>query len=167
METTIIKPTVKGFFIKRYLAWLPVSVVSAAAGALVLASYPEVDGLAGVSLIAAGALALGATILHSWLHRGATSIYFDDDKIVHETGILDHRKKKIPMNMVTDSSATRTLIEKLFGTGTFNISTSGSSGYEIVCDGLDYSELEAMHNSLYARLRKFGTRPAQPVKDAS
>lgn len=165
MEIDKIRPTVKGYFVKHYIILLPLSVAAAATGVLILVSVPDVDPIAGIFLITAGALALGATILHSWLHRGATSLFFDEDKIVYETGILDHRKKKIPMNMVADSSATRTFIEKFSGTGTLNISTSGSSGYEIVCNGLNYFELEAMHNALYARLQKFRIQPAQPVKD--
>ncbi|MBN1169662.1 PH domain-containing protein [Candidatus Micrarchaeota archaeon] len=100
-----------------------------------------------------GILTLVLPLIHAHLHCKATSISFDDDKLVHETGILNNRKKKIPVNMITDSSSSRTFIEKFLGTGTLSISTSGSTGYEMVCDGLDYSELETLHQKLYSRIR--------------
>lgn len=156
METTMIKPTMKGHFVKHYLASIPFSLAFLAGGAAFLAFVPDADLVWAALLFAAGVLASGIPAAHSVLYCRATTVSFDGDKIVLETGILDHRKKKVPVNMVTDSSASRTFIERFFGTGTLNISTSGSTGYEIVCHGLDYRELDSMHNMLYEKIRRAG-----------
>lgn len=149
-----IKPTVKGFFIQHYSFWGLAAIALFLAGILSFVLVPGFYALFSFALVGGGVLAFAVPFSHSWLHCRATSISFDEDKLVYETGILDYKKKKIPINQITDSSITRSFVDKFIGSAAFNISTSGSSGYEIVCHGFNHQELESVHNQLYSRIRQ-------------
>lgn len=160
-----IRPTVRGYFIHHYLLLGVLSVLITAIGiGAVLGALDFMDSNMGVAAIVFAVVLISVALAHSKLHRNATSVYFDEDKMVYETGILSHFKKKIPIHMITDSSLKRSFIEKTFGVATLNISTSGSSGYEIVCNGLDYAETERMHDILYERIKKSKTE-GRPCKE--
>lgn len=154
MEISKIKPTIKGYFISHYISIVLVVVIIIAIGALIYAKLLPIDGFIGLIILALGLVLVIFALIHCKLHSDATSIYFDEDKMVYETGIFSHKKKKIPVNMITDSSVTRRFIERIFNVATMNISTSGRSGYEIICDGLDFKETEEIHAKLYELIKK-------------
>ncbi|MFH1785652.1 MAG: PH domain-containing protein [Candidatus Micrarchaeota archaeon] len=147
-----IKPKLLGCLIENYFFLDIVAVILIIAGGAVYLSTINILDTVGIALIVLGIAILIVTIILSKLKAHTTSIYFSDEKIVYETGIVSTRKKKVPINMVTDSSITRGLRARLFGFATLNISTSGSTGYEIICNGLDYNEINSVHEELYKKI---------------
>lgn len=148
------KPTIKGYFIKHYLLLIPLSIIFILIGLYIILTPIILTSILGLILIILALFLIAGALIHCKLHCDATSIYFDEDKLVYETGIIKHYKKKIPLHMITDSSLTRSFIEIIFGLATLNISTSGRSGYEIICDGLNYAETEKTHIFLYEKIKK-------------
>lgn len=147
-----IKPTAFGYMLGHYLMVIPLSAVFVLVGAYLFSI--KFMGQVGLGVIAAGIIITLIPLIHSVLYSRTSSIGFDDEKIVFETGILSRRTKKAPVHMVTDSSLNRTLLQRITGTATLNISTSGSSGYEIICEGLRNKEAKELHEQIYEKINK-------------
>lgn len=159
----IISPNTNGFFLERYFMSSIFAALLITVGIGTSLAFFQLDSFFGILLVIIGILIFILSLTHSKLHCNATKIYFDEDKLVYETGIINHKKKKIPVNMITDTSITRTLIEKIFNIATLNISTSGSSGYEITCKALNHYEAEEFHTALYDMIKKY--KPNQRASD--
>ena len=137
-----IRPRFIGYFLAHYLFVVPLAVVLAA---LALMNVGEMEFF----FIFLAVLVLLFSIAHSKAHEMVTSIYIDDNKFVHESGILKNKKNSLPISMVTDSLITRSVLERVLGTCTLNVNTSGTSAYEVVCDALDFGEAEGVNNLLH------------------
>jgi len=157
LELNVIRPTIKGYFISHYIVIAILSLLLVLAGFSIILKVIGSDSSLGFLLIAIGLVLTISALAHCKIHRDVTSVYFNEDKLVYETGIFNHHKKKIPVHMITDSSLNRSFIGKMFNIATLNISTSGRSGYEISCDGLDYLETERMHDLLYENIKRYRT----------
>lgn len=165
MDKMTLKPTAIGFFLKHYyvlLLALPAVLllfIISLAGIFTLESWMMVILLIALAVLASVALA------HSKIHQSVTSVYANEEKFVHETGILHHKKMKIPMHMITDTSIKRTLYDRIIGTATLEVSTSGSAGIEVTVSCLPHSETEVFHENLYAIISKnqakLRTEPSQ------
>ncbi len=154
MDKIIVKPTAVGFFLKHYYILLlafPIALVILAAS---LAGVFVLELFVILVLFIALAVMMALAIAHSKLHCNVTSVYANEEKLVHETGILHHHKKKLPMHMITDTSIKRTLFDRAIGIATLNVSTSGSSGYEVIVSCLPHSESEVFHENLYGIISK-------------
>lgn len=106
-------------------------------------------GELGFFFLFVAALVLLFSLVHSKLHEMVTSVALEDNKVVHESGIFKHRKNSLQMSMVTDSLVTRSVLDRMLGTCTLHVNTSGTSAYEVVCDALDVKEAEKMNELLH------------------
>ncbi|MFH1520983.1 MAG: PH domain-containing protein [Candidatus Micrarchaeota archaeon] len=148
-----IKPTTLRYMIGHYLFAIPLSIIFILTGAYFF-SIKFMGNEFGLGVIVAGIIITLIPLIHSVVYSRTTSIGFDDEKIVFESGILSHRTKKAPVHMITDSSLNRSLVQRITDAATLNISTSGSSGYEIVCEGLMNKEAKELHEQIYERIDK-------------
>lgn len=147
-----IKPTILGYMMGHYLLAIPLSIIFVLAGVyLFLINFM---GQIGMGVIIAGIMIIIVPLIYSILYSRTTSIGFDDEKIIFETGILSRRTKKAPVHMITDSSLNRSLLQRIVGAATLNVSTSGSSGYEIICEGLRHNEAKELHEQLYEKINQ-------------
>jgi len=137
-----IRPRFIGYFLAHYLFVVPLAVVLAA---LALMNVGEMEFF----FIFLAVLVLLFSIAHSKAHEMVTSVALEDNKIVHECGIFQHKKNSLPISTITDSAITRSVLERMLGTCTLQVNTSGLSGYEVVCDALDVEEAEKMNNLLH------------------
>lgn len=137
-----IRPKLTGYFLTHYFFVMPLAIVLVA---LALMNVGEL----GLFFIFLAVLVLLFSIVHSKAHEMVTSVALEDNKIVHESGIFQHKKNSLPISTITDSAITRSLLERMVGTCTMHVNTSGLSGYEVVCDALDANEAEKMNSLLH------------------
>ena len=157
MEKTI-RPVVWGFLINHYIMLVPFSILVLVVGIALYFSGVEMLEPAGIFAILILAVSFAFAGAHAVLHCKVTSIQFDGNKLIYETGIIHHKRKKAAIHMITDSSVSRKLIEQVFGLATMRINTSGTATYEIVCDSLVRKDADEMHNHLYDVLNMISKR---------
>ena len=123
-----------------------------------LAAFSVIPGGAMLALPCwiIAAIAAIATIGHTALHCNATVIYLTGEEIIYETGIISHQKVSVPLHMITDTKLDRELIDKLLGTATIRINTSGGKDYEIVAN-FEFDDLNELYNEIYRLIRKTPT----------
>ena len=137
-----IKPMFVGYFMTHYFFVVPLAIVLVA---LALMNVGEMK----IFFLFVTALVLLISIVHSKVHAMFTSVALDDNKVVYEGGIFQHKKNSLPISTITDSLITRTLLERALGTCTLNINTSGTAAYEVVCDALGAGEAEGFNNLIH------------------
>ncbi len=156
MESVLVRPTVRGHFARHHLF---VAVFFLIAFALLMGAFA---GWAPVGVWASEALFgfafayLLFSIGLSYLHRRATSLSALQDRVEYDTGIIRHKKQKIPIRMITDSSVEKGFVDRLLGLCTIKVNTSGGIGYEVVLGLVDEKEASAFHDFLYGRIEKIG-----------
>ena len=148
----MVKPTMRGFILKRYLLHIVFG--------LVLVGFAlATEAPLGIEELRAGAGVLGfflivIPLVHAKLYEKTTTVYTtEDDYIVYERGILHHNKKKIAINNITDTAISATLLERIINTRTLKINTGGSLGYEAEIEDLDKEEAEELHDFILNRKR--------------
>jgi len=158
-----IKPSVKGFLVSRYFWLIVFTFLLFFAGVLILV-FADFDGSFFLSLllIAFSILADSFAFAHARFNRATTTLYFDEDELVYETGIVTKTKKKMPIHTITDTAITRTFLQRIFGGAALRINTGGSAAYEITMDGLNNRKLEEFHNELYKRVIEMRQRIEEP-----
>lgn len=137
-----IRPRFVGYFMTHYFFVIPLAIV------LLALAFINIDGMAPFFLFVA-ALVLLISLVHSKVHEMVTCIYIEDNKFVHESGILKNKKNNLPISMVTDSLITRNIMERVLGVCTLNVNTSGTGAYEVICDALDFGEADKINNLLH------------------
>ena len=84
---------------------------------------------------------IGLIVLFFWhLQISRTRLTIKGQRILYRAGAVSTREIDIRVNDVRDIEITRTLRQRLVGSGTLALSTSGESGLEIVIDGLKHPE---------------------------
>jgi uncharacterized membrane protein YdbT with pleckstrin-like domain len=147
-----LTPLMFGYMIGHYFIAIVLSFVFLVVGLYLLPV--KAMGPIGFGAIGGGFLILAILLLYAFLYTKTTAITFDGDKVVFETGILSKRTKKVPVHMITDSSLNRSFLQRILGAATLNISTSGSTGYEIVCEGLRNQQARELHDEIYERINQ-------------
>ncbi|MCX6768600.1 MAG: PH domain-containing protein [Candidatus Micrarchaeota archaeon] len=137
-----IRPKLTGYFLTHYFFVIPLAIVLIA---LALMNVGEM----GLFFIFLAVLVLLFSIVHSKAHEMVTSVALEDNKLVHESGIFQHKKNSLPISMVTDSMVTRNPLERVLGVCTLQVNTSGTAAYEVVCDALDFGEAEKINGLLH------------------
>jgi len=157
MEKTI-RPVVWGFLINHYIMLLPFSLLVLVVGIALYFSGVEWLEPAGIFAIFILIMTVAFAGAHAVLHCRVTSIRFDGHKLIYETGIVHHKKKKAAIHMITDSSVTRSLTEQIFNLATLKVNTSGTATYEIVCDSLLRKDAEGLQKKVYDVLNMISKR---------
>ncbi len=84
---------------------------------------------------------IGLIVLFFWhLNLRRTRLTIIGQRILYKAGAVSTRESEVRVNDVRDIEITRTLFQRMIGTGTLALSTSGESGMEIVISGLKSPE---------------------------
>ena len=84
---------------------------------------------------------IGLLVLLFWhLDLRRTRLTIAGQRILYRTGALATRESELRVNDIRDVEITRTLFQRMIGTGTLALSTAGESGMEIVIAGLKQPE---------------------------
>lgn len=151
------------FFAHNYLLLALLSVMMFIVGfGAALGIFPG-DAMVALPLWIIGAAIIAFSVGHTVLHCNATMIYLTKEELVSETGIVEHHKVRVPIHMITDVKLHRDFVDKLIGTATIHVNTSGGKGYEIF-GHFEYPDLDELYNEVFALIRK--TPASLPDKDA-
>jgi membrane protein YdbS with pleckstrin-like domain len=159
-----IKPSVRGFYIKRYATMTAAAIIILFAGLFIFLNLGFLAIFAIACLLSAIMVALG--ILHAALHRSHTSLHILNDSLVYEHGVLSHQKTSVPLDMITDSTTRRSFLDKIIGVSTLSINTSGTGEREIIAEDFEAAGVEKMSNEIHRLIREIhhGKKaPAQPA----
>ncbi|MFA5108664.1 MAG: PH domain-containing protein [Candidatus Micrarchaeia archaeon] len=151
----IIHPSTFGFYARNYWTATLLSIVLFAAG-IFMAFQGQIEIAAALIVVAIIIVVVG--IGHSVIHHKHTSLSLTESEVVYETGMLNHRKIRAPIQMITDSQIKRTFVEKLVGISDLYINTSGGAHDEIVANDFESKEVEAMHDEIYRLIRQMHTQ---------
>jgi uncharacterized membrane protein YdbT with pleckstrin-like domain len=84
---------------------------------------------------------IGLIVLFFWhLDLRRTRLTISGQRILYRTGLVSTRESELRVNDVRDIEVTKTLFQRMIGTGTLALSTAGESGMEIVITGLKQPE---------------------------
>lgn len=84
---------------------------------------------------------IGLIVLFFWhLDLRRTRLTISGQRILYRTGVISTRESELRVNDVRDVEVTKTLFQRMIGTGTLALSTAGESGMEIVITGLKQPE---------------------------
>lgn len=89
-----------------------------------------------VSLTGVGAFVGVPYIIYHELKRRANKYAVTNKRVLHEYRLLSRRISTAPHGKIQDVHFAQGLMERLFGLGTININTAGSSGIEIQFRGV-------------------------------
>jgi membrane protein YdbS with pleckstrin-like domain len=148
-----IHPSAKGFYIRFYTFPTLLAVICILA-ILFGAIAPYLLGIIGVPLMVIACAVPLVGVIHTLLYVRATTLSIEEGTLIYETGILAHYKKTLSIHMVTDSMTYRSFIDKIIGIASLRISTAGSTGYEIIADGLDWWQAEEMGKRIYEKINE-------------
>lgn len=164
MEQQTIRPDRRGFFITNY-SWVSILALFGVASFLAsLTGSLPIGALVWLGIFAATAIIAALGWYYTKIYCSVTSISMAEDKLVYETGIFSHRRKNIPIHMVTDTSLNRSFFQKLIGVCTLNVSTSGSSGYELAIPNLPHGPACEFHDALYGAIQRFARKNVSGYK---
>ncbi|MCX6777969.1 MAG: PH domain-containing protein [Candidatus Micrarchaeota archaeon] len=153
----VISPKTRIHYIKRYSTAMLIPIACLLAVIIILAGGLSTGLILPVFVILAASLILmGVLYSYSVVYCNSVKLYMDGDDVIEERGILSHSEKKINVQRITDTSVTRSFIDKLLGAAMLNINTAGKEGYEVIVDCLSYSDAEKMHDEIYARMDEMG-----------
>ena len=84
---------------------------------------------------------IGLIVLLFWhLDLGRTRLTISGQRILYRTGAISTRESELRVNDIRDVEISKTLFQRMIGTGTLALSTAGESGMEIVITGLKQPE---------------------------
>jgi uncharacterized membrane protein YdbT with pleckstrin-like domain len=150
----LLHPSRRVYFIKNYYIVILVVLIAITAQILVLTGYIDPANFSFVSMVLLLAMfLLGISMFHTSLHCKNTFVLLEAYQIVYETGILNSKRKVITFDRITDTALNRTLFDKILGTATLNISTAGSTKYEIRASELKYGPASYIHEKLHEKMR--------------
>ncbi|MCX8163037.1 MAG: PH domain-containing protein [Candidatus Micrarchaeota archaeon] len=143
MAKIVAKPNLKVFFLFNYFYLV---LISAFSSLLVLFSalFPlslSLGAFLFFFLVFLAIFPILAAAIHSYLYYKNTSLVVMDEKLIYETGILQHSVVTVPLKSVTDYSLKRSFIQRFFNVATLSINTAGGVGFEIIADNFDYQTL--------------------------
>jgi uncharacterized membrane protein YdbT with pleckstrin-like domain len=149
---TTINPAPVPFYLRHYIG-------STIVGALFLASsiilpLLGLDLWFSGALVGIGLLVLGVGIAHTLLHCRETALTLSGMQLTYSTGILQRRIATVAVGQITDSLLNQDLTDKLLGTATFKINTSGSTSYEIDDGCFPFVAAKSMRDDIYALIDK-------------
>ena len=176
-QEILIRPSPKAFIIHRYLWSLVIALLLLLAGLYILFTSASPDfilpigGSLPVIQIVLGLWSLaviitGFAFIHTHLHQRAY-LALRSEELVYEYGIINHHKITVPLHMVTDSQITRLWFDRLVGSATLQVDTSGGSGYEITAYEFGAADVERLYNELMKLINELpNSLPDDLAKDS-
>ncbi|RUM57800.1 MAG: hypothetical protein DSY60_03595 [Persephonella sp.] len=74
--------------------------------------------------------------VYMWINRSSHKIYIYGEKIVYEIGFLNKKYKEIKKKDIRAVEVDQPLIHRILNIGTLKFATAGTTGYEIIFEGV-------------------------------
>lgn len=151
-EFFLAHPSRRAYFVQNY--FLVVFIFAMAIFVEIAALIGIIENTVIVLLLLFFALILMIiSIGHTILHCKHTFVMLEKYKISYETGIINRKRKVVPLDHITDTSMEQNVIDLLLGTATLNISTAGSRSYEITASCLKYEAAAYIHEKIHIKIK--------------
>ena len=77
-----------------------------------------------------------AIFVYIWISRSSYKLYIYADKIVYEMGFFNKKYKEIKKKDIRTIEVDQPFIQRVLNIGTLKFATSGTTGYEIIFEGV-------------------------------
>ena len=97
-----------------------------------------------VAVVLVGLLLLVRLCVRPWLRWLGTRIVVTDRRVQLRSGLLRTRSRDVPLGRIADVDVHRTLLQRMAGSGTLLLTTTGDRGTVVVRDVPDADEVAAV-----------------------
>jgi uncharacterized membrane protein YdbT with pleckstrin-like domain len=126
-----VNPWYWAIFIQKYWITAVMFVVTLVLLVLVFFGVVQLDFVFAVALTGLTFCLLATVLLHSFLHQVFTIYEIGKSSVVKRHGIINKKTISAPIEMITDLSLQRNVLDHLLGTATLLVNTAGSNDYAI------------------------------------